>query len=637
MDPRSGVGHHESVSSQGSSFPLARIPAPVARARADGDRWRLVDASDRFRSLAGAGDDLFDTRIRVERNAFESAARAALESDAEQLLEAELDTDLGMRPYRLALRSEGADGELLLLSLCPKPAVGMTTDAHFETIVQESPDIIAMIDRELRHRFVNRAVEAASGLSTADFEGKSHDELGMPDEVVRYFQSVYREVFATGREGRKVFEFPSADGTLRTYESRVVPLVEPDGSIEVLLSYARDTTERKANEAARLELERKMQETQRLESLGVLAGGIAHDFNNLLTSILGIASLTRAQLRDMPAVAGNLDQIEMACMKAADLCGQMLAYAGRGRAIKQSLQLAGLIRETRELLGASVSKDIRFELDLPAEVSAVEVDRSQMQQVLMNLLLNGAEAMSGQGMVSVALREIDGAAIPWEAAVLEPSERHGAMVEVTVTDRGVGMDETTMARIFDPFFTTKFTGRGLGLAATLGIVRQHGGGLAVESEPGRGTTFRLYLPSSNRANAAAAAAAPSRTELPPCRVLLVDDEVDVRDATGRMLEALGHEVALASEGVEALARFDAAQSGFDVVLLDLTMPGMDGIATLEQFRERAPELPVVLMSGYTEEDVRARMGDERTTFLPKPFHLEWLAEALRRAVPAGGG
>jgi len=310
----------------------------------------------------------------------------------------------------------------------------------------------------------------------------------------------------------------------------------------------------------------------------------------------------------------------------------MLAYAGLGTSVTEAVDLSELLRETRELLGASVSKDIAFELELPAEEPAVEADRTQLQQVLMNLLLNGAEAMSGSGTVAVTLREIDGSSVDWDDVVLAPSETAGRLFELRVRDGGAGMDSATLGRIFEPFFTTKFTGRGLGLAATLGILRQHGGGLSVESEPGKGTTFRLYFVPTDHQRLAARPSSPDVTAAEPCRVLLVDDEEEVRRAAKHMLEALGHEVGVAAEGIEALAHYDAAKGAFDVVLLDLTMPGMDGIATLEQFRERAPDLPVVLMSGYTEEDVRGRLRDDRTTFLPKPFRFERLREAVGAAL-----
>ncbi|MAC29096.1 MAG: hypothetical protein CMN31_24745 [Sandaracinus sp.] len=635
MDERAPLPHDGEVVGTDVSR-LAKMPVALARLRRVDGRWIVEDASERFEALTGVGSGPLPAgSLVLDAERLEAGCARTEAEDEEVLLEVGLRSAAGTRPYRLALRAADAGGGVWA-SLTPLARSGETaTAAHFETIVQESPDIIAMIDRDLRHRFVNRAVEAASGLSVADFEGKSHDEMGMPDDLVRYFQSVYREVFATGQEGRKVFEFPDEKGGVRTYESRVVPLLEPDGSIEVLLSYARDVTEQKANEETRLGLERKLQETQRLESLGLLAGGIAHDFNNLLTSILGTASLARAQLKGsaQARTAGeSLAQIELTCVKASDLCAQMLAYAGRGRSITEPLDLGALLQETRELLGASVSKDVEFELDLPQSVAAVEVDRAQMQQVAMNLLLNAAESMSGRGTVRVAVSEVEGSEVDWGGAVLAPEPADGRLVQVAVRDRGVGMDEATLARIFEPFFTTKFAGRGLGLAATLGILRQHGGGLAVTSEPGAGTTFRLFFHASERPSQPGHARVSEPTPMTPARVLLVDDEETVRGAAGRMLEALGHTVVGVGDGVEALARYDAANGDFDLLVLDLTMPGMDGIATLERFRQRAPALPVVLMSGYTEEDVRGRLRDERTAFLHKPFRFEQLEGALRSAM-----
>ena len=353
---------------------------------------------------------------------------------------------------------------------------------------------------------------------------------------------------------------------------------------------------------------------------------------------MGTASLARVQLQGVdegrPA-AESLETIESICTKAANLCGQMLAYAGRGQTVVELVDLSVLLRETKELLGASVSKDVSFDIVLPDAPPLVEVDRSQMQQVVMNLLINATEAMNGRGTVGVRITEVAGESVDWTGAKCVPEEIRGDFLEVVISDQGVGMDEATLSRLFEPFFTTKFAGRGLGLAATLGIMRQHGGGLVVTSEPDAGTVFRLYFRSSERTSQVQVKCETETEAVQACRVLLVDDEAGVRESTRRMLEALGHHVATARDGIEGMARYDAARSRFDLVLLDLTMPGMDGIATLEAFRERTPELPVILMSGYTEEDVRSRLKDERTTFLPKPFSFERLEEAIRAGLHGG--
>jgi two-component system cell cycle sensor histidine kinase/response regulator CckA len=492
---------------------------------------------------------------------------------------------------------------------------------RFERIVQECPDIIGVIDREFRHVFVNRAVERTAGIAAADFLGKTHDELGLPSELVARFQAVYAEVFETGVEGRKTFEYPSPDGTVRYYESRVVPLVEEDGRVDLLLSYGRDVTEERAQQA----LSKKLQETQRLESLGLLAGGIAHDFNNLLASILGTAAVAR-KARDPGSIEEALEQIEASCMQAADLCRQMLAYAGRGQSRREPLDIDEVLRMTHELVAPSVSKDLAFEIDVADGLPTVEGDRSQLQQVLMNLLLNAADASDESGRVTIRVRAVDGAAIDWSDAYRAPDLVEGPLVELTVRDRGQGMDADTLARIFEPFFTTKFTGRGLGLAATLGILETHRAGLFVESAPGEGTCFRLYFRAC-REPSRPGPAAPEHAS-GPLRILLVDDEELVRRATGNMLGLLGHEVTGRADAADALATHASADPPFDLVVLDLTMPGMDGAEALERLRAKNPALPVILMSGYSKADVATHVAEPATAFLQKPFRLADLERAL---------
>jgi len=593
--------------------------APVALALLGwrGDRLEVRRASPRFRALCDG--------LPADPVALAAAARRAAAED----VELELEASLVDGPASLTLRAV-SDGHFLA-SLTPREA-----GSRFEQIVEESPDIIAMIDRQYRHVFVNRAIIPATGLTPADFEGKDHVDLGMPDELVRYFQGVYRQVFETGREGAKEFEFPTPNG-VRSYASRVVPLVEPDGSVEVLLSYARDVTERKQAEQERLALERKMQETQRLESLGLLAGGIAHDFNNLLTSVVVNAQMARMQAERGADAGEALDQVELACGKAADLCRQMLAYAGRGALVRERVGLPALLRETWQLVSASASKNVRVALELDADLRPVMGDRSQLQQVLMNLLLNAAEAMpEGAGTIRIRAGASDAASVDWSSAAVAPEPARGSMLWIEVTDDGVGMDDETRARIFEPFFTTKFTGRGLGLAATLGIVRGHGGGLRVESAAGRGTTFHLYLPVGDSVAAPAFEEAAAAHEPARRRVLVVDDEPTVLQATASLLAASGYEVATAEDGLRALDVFEEA--GAEVVLVDVTMPGLDGVETLARLRETGRAVPVVLMSGYAESDVARRVeGQDATYFLQKPFGFRQLHAVLAHALQAADG
>ncbi len=637
----------------------ACVAAPIAIVECVGEAIEVRVASPAFHALLafmrpasgqareqGEALNLRESALRFDYAAFELAQTALSagqpEADLIAWQQAEPppagpETTFEGQPYRLILRPY-PDPERQLLCITAEPygidvEGGRRDRSLFGQIVERSPDIIAVIDRELRHVYVNQAILRASGSPPEAYVGRDHFELGMPAEMVDYFQSVYRQVFETGEEGSKEFEFPAPDGVMRTYVSRVVPLPEADGETRVLLSYARDVTERRAAETARLELERKLQETQRLESLGLLAGGIAHDFNNILTSILGMASLARAQAM---GGAGDqaLRQIENACVKAADLCNQMLAYAGRGQTHKTSIDMASLVRETHDLLRGSVPDKVRVRVEAPEERLPTQVDRPQLQQVLMNLLLNAVECYGERpGEVHVQARRERYDEEAWQGAVVSPEPGARNLVCVAVQDFGPGMDEDTAARVFEPFFTTKFAGRGLGLAATLGIVRSHGGGLKMDTAPKSGTTFTLCLPEAE-ADAREVPSDPlSSATLTHARVLIVDDEPMVREAAVTMTEALGYEVEGCEDGVSALVCLESEPANFDAVLLDLTMPQMNGFELLRRIRDIHPELPVVLMSGYVESDIRERAGSEPSVrFLQKPFTLDQLDHALAEAL-----
>ena len=394
-----------------------------------------------------------------------------------------------------------------------------------------------------------------------------------------------------------------------------------------------DITFRKKAEEERQKLQLKMQEAQKLESLGVLAGGIAHDFNNLLTVIMGNSSLARED----PSLANDcLQQIETATQRAADLCRQMLAYAGKGRTSMESVDLNRIVTDTVHLLRLSISKNATLDFALAPEALAIEADHSQIRQVIMNLVINASDAIgdaSGRIRVSTSRQTIT-AEILHEVRLgqeLPPGE----YVVFEVQDEGSGMSEETLARIFDPFFTTKFAGRGLGLAAVLGIVRAHKGAFFVQSSLGHGSTFRMLLPPTGKlpaVNNAPSSALPSMGVAPLLRpgfFLIVDDEPHVRKLACNILERQGHTVALASDGYEALALALAHGGRLTAILLDLTMPGLDGPSTLKEFRQMKIDVPVLIMSGYSEIDARKRFADDpKLAFLPKPFTSEVLLASL---------
>jgi PAS domain S-box-containing protein len=398
------------------------------------------------------------------------------------------------------------------------------------------------------------------------------------------------------------------------------------------LGTAFDVTERvKANDA-RLKVERKLHEAQKLESLGLLAGGVAHDFNNLLTVIQGNAGMVRETM-DEPEVAQScLRNIEDTCRRASNLVRQMLAYSGRSRAYVQFLDLNRLIHETTQLLSVSIPKTVVLRYELAAELPSVSADAAQLQQVVMNLVTNAVEAI-GSAAGSVILRsgvhhlgetDVTGLRV---AEDLDP----GPFVYVEVEDTGAGMDGATQARIFDPFFTTKFAGRGLGLAAMQGIVRGHGGGVEIQSSPGEGTVFRVYLPAqSGPAHPVESAPAALQSGVAGAGlVLVVDDESGIRDIAKRVLVRVGFEVIQAVDGVEAVEHVRTHQQELRLVLLDLTMPRLGGDEALSDMRALGYGGPVIRWSGYPPNEASPH---SHMPLLRKPFSSEELLAAVHKAL-----
>jgi PAS domain S-box-containing protein len=417
-------------------------------------------------------------------------------------------------------------------------------------------------------------------------------------------------------------------------EMSVTPILDEAGACTHFVSVQRDLTERKRADEERRRMGHKLLETQKLESLGVLAGGVAHDFNNLLTVVLGNTSLARMQVADDSAAVPYLAQIEHAALRAADLCRQMLAYAGRGRFVVGRVDLTALVQDSWPLLRAAVSKKADFRQQLTPSPTAVVGDAVQLRQVLMNLVLNASEALrDGDGTIVVETGVMDADAAYLAGARPFAERSPGRYVYLDVRDTGCGMAPEVQARIFDPFFTTKFTGRGLGLAAVLGIVRGHGGALHVQSEAGAGSRFRFLLPASSLP------AEPIRQEVRPVPftgegvVLVVDDEETVRALAVRMLTDAGFEVLEAGDGQAAVEMFVPAADRIRLVLLDLMMPRLDGEQTLAELRRLYPGVRAILMSGYTEQEISRRFpGAPPDAFLQKPFDHVQLLELVRRVL-----
>ncbi len=435
------------------------------------------------------------------------------------------------------------------------------------------------------------------------------------------------------------YHFHTEDGAEHFLQDRAHISRDAHGRATRIVGSMRDQTALELAMQEREKMERKILETQKLESLGVLAGGIAHDFNNLLTAMLGNVSLIKLDLppssEHMPMLLG----VEQAALRAADLCRQMLAYAGKGRFVIEPLDLNTLVEGMIQLLKVSITKNVHLRIDLAPGLPPVRADSSQLNQVIMNLVINASEAIgSKDGLITLTTGSVEFTSEYAEKMHIVPELPAGLYAFLEVSDNGCGMDYETLQKIFDPFFSTKFTGRGLGLAAVQGILRGHKGALKVYSERDRGTTFKILLPTDPAGVAALTAAAPPAVESGAHEsrglILVVDDEEFVRVTAKRILARHGYEVIMAGDGAEGLELLD---DKVQAVLLDLTMPRMDGVEAFRLMRLRRPQVPILLMSGYNEQDAIQRFtGKGLAGFVRKPFETKSLIEKIAAAIRPTG-
>jgi two-component system, cell cycle sensor histidine kinase and response regulator CckA len=429
------------------------------------------------------------------------------------------------------------------------------------------------------------------------------------------------------------------DGRQIPIDDSAAPIRDEENRVTGVVLIFRERWASRDLEERQRRIEEKLRDGQKLESLGVLAGGIAHDFNNILTGILGHATLAASEVRPGSPLQSHLQAIEAGSSRAADLCRQMLAYAGKGAVDVRPIKLSTVVRDSVQLLRLSISKKATLKCEFAPEMPSVRADPTQLHQVMMNLIINASDATGEKGgniVVTTGQCFADRAYLA--ETFLGTSLAPGDYAYVEVSDDGCGMDKATQRRIFDPFFTTKFAGRGLGLAAVLGIVRSHRGALRVSSEVGRGTSFRLLLPivpeDCKYEAAPMEASARWRGE---GTVLVVDDEQVVRAALRPMLKALNFDSIEAGDGKEGLELFTKHIDSVVAVLLDLTMPCMDGAEAFKRIRELRPGTPVILISGFNEQEaVKRVVGGGLAGFLQKPFRFETLRDKLHEVLTASG-
>ncbi|WP_051689412.1 PAS domain-containing hybrid sensor histidine kinase/response regulator [Pelobacter seleniigenes] len=401
--------------------------------------------------------------------------------------------------------------------------------------------------------------------------------------------------------------------------------------VEYNLALVTDITDRLRSEEERRQFEKQMVQTQKMESLGVLAGGVAHDFNNLLAAIMGHSELTKRRLPNGSPAIEHLKQIEHAAERAADLAKQMLAYSGRGKFVVERIDLNSLLKEMLHMLQVSISKKVVLRLNPYPTLPALNADATQLRQIIMNLVINASEAIGERsGVISITTGCMDCDESYLKNIWLNENLTGGLYVYLEIADTGCGMDKETLAKIFDPFFSTKFTGRGLGMSAVMGIVRGHNGAIKVYSELGQGTTFKILLPASEKPAELFANEAPEENWTGTGKVLLVDDEETVRGIGVEMLKELGFSTITARDGKEALEIYRNTPD-IILVILDLTMPRMDGEQCFRELKTINPQVKAVISSGYNEQEVSQKfIGKGISGFVQKPYKLAVLRGIIKK-------
>ena len=506
------------------------------------------------------------------------------------------------------------------------------SEERFRTLWEASPIGIRLTDAQGASIYANPRLLELSDCTLAEFLAERWREGVHPDDRTRItLQGI--EAVRDECDMRAEFRFQGANGRVRYLRATVAAVRTPDGRFSGHVGAIEDITQESEAAIERAEIEIQLRRTQKLESLGVLAGGIAHDFNNLLVGVLTNASMALLDLPVASPARETVLNIERAAQRAADLTRQLLAYSGKGRFIIESISLSDLAAEMLQLLKTVVSKRATLTLDLSDGLPLVKGDATQLRQILMNVITNASDSLNernGEILLRTRVAHVERAAP--SATMFGGPLLPGRYVVVDVIDSGSGMADETLQRIFDPFYTTKFTGRGLGLAATLGIVRGHGGAVEVTSTVGAGTTFSLYFPPSDGV----------RREMPLATVstldgygtiLVVDDDAGVRSVARSLLVRRGFTVLLAENGREAVDLFALHHADIRAVLLDLTMPVMDGEDALRELRKTDTSVPVILMSGYSDVDIeRTFTGAGLAGFVQKPFRVDVLYQTLATAL-----
>ena len=588
---------------------VAQIDQAEAFDQTNALRKRVLGLSGLLAMLAITFSFLFAQRVSRPMNQLSARARLLQAGDYDSPVPVEGPSEV---------RTFARTFEAMAHSLKDSHVALVKSTEQIGNILESISEGFFAFDRQWTCTYVNERAVALTGIPREQLLGKKLQELipsAVPDRERAELDRVatatvpvqFEHYYAPLDAWFEVSAYPSRDG---------------------VALFLRDVSERKR-------FQERFQQTQKLESLGLLAGGIAHDFNNLLTGIIGNTSILLEDIPPGSPMRASLQDVASAAGRASALTQQLLAYAGKGRFVVEPLDLSALVRETSNLIKTSIPMSVELRLNLTNDLPVIEGDASQIQQLVMNLVINAAEAIgegkTGVVAVTTGTQTINQAYIQQTFPGQEISP--GNYVMLDVTDTGCGMSEATAARIFDPFFTTKFSGRGLGLAATAGIVRGHRGALKLHSVLGEGSSFRVLFPASQGAPKTRTSDFEEKDLRGSETILVIDDEEIVRRAARSALEHYGYTVVVSENGKSSLELLAELHYAVDLVVLDMTMPGMSGEETLRHLKAVRPELPVILSSGYSEEEATGRLtGKGVAGFIQKPYSASYLAQQVRIAL-----